>query len=328
MFFSLILHPNCEILFWNINYRKVKLSKEFKVGLLAVVAGTIMYLGFNFLKGSDVFSNTNQYYAYYNDVNNLTVSNSVTLNGFAVGRVSNVKIIQGAKNRVLVEFDIDDDIVIGKNTEAELTSDLFGKVTIVLNQGNIKVPLQDGDTIQGAHQIGITETLKNTTDPLKVTMLKVNNLLEGFDGTKQKLNILLDKFSLATDNANATVGENRINLVRITKNISDLTLALKDEKEGLSPLLTSANMIADSIKVLEFSKTLDNLNKTMTSLTSTIDKMNKGDGTLAKLLNDDSLYNNLNHTAESLDKLLIDFKAHPKRYVHFSLIGKKDKTKK
>ncbi len=306
----------------------MKLSKEFKVGLMTVIAGAIMYLGFNFLKGSDVFSNTNQYYAYYDDVNNLTVSNSVTLNGFAVGRVSNVKIIQGEKNRVLVEFDINGDIVIGKNTQAQLAADLFGKVTIVLKQGNINTPLQDGDTISGTHQLGLTETLKNTTDPLKVTMLKVNNLLEGFDGTKQKLNELLDELKVTTARANATVGENRTNLVRITKNISDLTLALKDEKEGLRPLLTSANMIADSIKVLEFGKTLDNLNKTMTSLTGTIDKMNKGDGTLAKLLNDDAMYKNLNHTAESLDKLLIDFKAHPKRYVHFSLIGKKDKTKK
>lgn len=306
----------------------MKLSKEFKVGLFAIIAGTIMYLGFNFLKGSDVFSNTNQYYAYYDDVNNLTVSNSVTLNGFAVGRVSDVKIIQGVKNRVLVEFDINGDIVIGKNTQAQLAADLFGKVTIILKQGNINIPLHDGDTIRGSHQLGITETLKNTTDPLKVTMLKVNNLLEGFDGTKEKLNDLLDELKVTTANANATVGENRMNLVRITKNISDLTLALKDEKKGLDPLLASANMIADSIKVLEFGKTLDNLNKTMASLTGTIDKMNKGDGTLAKFLNDDSMYKNLNHTAESLDKLLIDFKEHPKRYVHFSLIGKKEKTKK
>ena len=301
------------------------MSKEFKVGLLAIVAGSVLYIGFNFLKGIDLFSNTSKYYAFYANIDGLAVSNPVTLNGYDVGRVSDINIIQEQDNIVKVELDIQESLVIGQSTQAELTTDLLGSKSVVLKMKNGDTPLESGGTIEGTVEQGLMETILDSTDPLKSTIIKVNELLIGFSDSKLKLDSALVNFTQTAKKINYALDQNQRNILKITNDLSELTGILKDEQDGVKPLLANINTITDSLKVLELSETVNNLNKTLSSLKSTMDKVNNGAGSMAKFMNDDSLYTNLNHTAEDLDKLLIDFRENPKRYVHFSLFGKKDK---
>ena len=301
------------------------MSKEFKVGLLAVVAGSILYIGFNFLKGIDLFSNTNKYYAYYSNIDGLAVSNPVTFNGVNVGRVSDINIIQQQNNIVEVELDIQERLVIGASTKAELTTDLLGSKSVVLKVETDDAPLEPGGTVEGIIEQGLMETILGSTDPLKSTIANVNEVLKGFSNSRIKLDSMLTNLSETSQNVNDIIGDNRRNLLKITNDLAELTAILNDEQDGLKPLLANVNTITDSLKVLELSRTVDNLNKTINTLNGTIDKISNGDGSLAKLINDDSLYNNLNHTAEDLDKLLVDLRENPKRYVNFSVFGKKDK---
>ncbi len=303
----------------------MKMSKEFKVGLLAIVAGSTLYIGFNFLKGIDLFSNTNKYYAFYENIDGLAVSNPVRLNGYDVGRVSDINIVQEQNNIVRVEFDIQKRLVVGQSTQAELTTDLLGSKSVVLKMKDGDAPLESGGTIEGTVEQGLMETILDSTDPLKSTIVKVNELLIGFSDSKLKLDSALVNFTKTAQKINRALDQNQRNILKITDDLSELTGILKDEQDGVKPLLANVNTITDSLKVLELSRTVDNLNKTLSSLKSTMDKVNNGAGSMAKFMNDDSLYTNLNHTAEDLDKLLIDFRENPKRYVHFSLFGKKDK---
>lgn len=303
----------------------MKISKEFKVGLLAVVAGSILYIGFNFLKGIDLFSSASKYYAYYNNIDGLAISNPVTFNGVNVGRVSDINIIQDQNNIVRVELEIQERLVLGESTQAELSTDLLGSKSVVLKVKTDDKPLEAGGTIEGVIEQGIMETLLDSTDPLKSTIVNVNEVLKGFSDSKIKLDSVLVNFAKTSQKVNSMIDQNRRNILKITDDLSELTGILTDEQDGLKPLLANVNTITDSLKVLELSHTLDNLNKTLNSLESTIDKMSNGDGTLARFMNDDSLYVNLNHTAEDLDKLLVDLRENPKRYVNFSLFGRKDK---
>ena len=303
----------------------MKISREFKVGLLAVVAGSILYIGFNFLKGIDLFSNTNKYYAYYSNIDGLAVSNPVTFNGVTVGRVSDINIIQQQNNIVEVELEIQQKLIIGESTQAELTTDLLGSKSVVLKVKTNDVPLEAGGTVEGVIEQGLMETILDSTDPLKSTMVNVNEVLRGFSDSKIKLDSVLISFTRTSQKVNGILDQNRRNILKITSDLSDLTEILIDEQDGLKPLLANVNTITDSLKVLELSRTVDSLNKTLNALESTIGKMSNGDGSMAKFINDDSLYTNLNHTAESLDQLLVDLKENPKRYVNFSLFGRKDK---
>ncbi|HOO10252.1 MAG TPA: MlaD family protein, partial [Cyclobacteriaceae bacterium] len=123
------------------------MNKEVKVGLFVTIALALLYFGFNYLKGIDFLSSTNKFYAIYDNVDQLAVSNPVLVNGYAVGRVSNIRIVQGKENKVLVELEIDSDIIVGDSATAILNSDFLGSKSILLNIGNKLKPLNPGDTI-------------------------------------------------------------------------------------------------------------------------------------------------------------------------------------
>ena len=125
----------------------MKISKEFRVGLLAVISITILYLGFNFLKGIDFFSPNNTYYAVYDNIDGLNISNPVMINGFAVGRVSDIEILQARGNQLLVSLDVKDDQILGSGTRAVIKSDLLGTKAVHLDSIQVGSPLKDGDTL-------------------------------------------------------------------------------------------------------------------------------------------------------------------------------------
>ncbi len=306
----------------------MRVSKEFKIGLLAVVSITILYLGFNFLKGIDFFSATNQYYAVYEEIDGLNVSNDVILNGLSVGRVASVKILPRSGNKILVELDINSDIELYPNTVALLTDQglLGGKIVeLILNDKNPTTLLDDGDTLKSQFDQGLIASVSETASPLVndlgVTIKQINQLLqknnESITSTMQNL----EQSSLLLKQ---TMQQNQAEINSLITNYTEVAKQLAFLLQDLPPVVKKMNQFADSLNDMQLAQTAKKLDATMVSLNQSMKKINQGQGTLGKLVNDDSLYLNLNQAAENLDKLMIDFKERPGRYIHFSVFGKKE----
>ncbi len=312
----------------------MKISKEFKVGVLAVVSMVILYFGFNFLKGIDLFKNTKNYYALYQNIDGLTISNPVIINGLSVGRVSSIDILQERDNVVAVEVSIDSKLKLSEGTIARLiNTDFLGSKAIELMlRDSTNVYYDDGDTLRSAVDEGITEFLKQNAGPVAdnigTTISRINAILESFKGNSEKINGTLANLESVTGNLsrNLPVMESKLYLLldNLAKTSQDLSTTLTD----LKPVLANAAQFTDSLKNLELSATLDKATLLLDNLNVSIENMKEGQGTMGKLMHDDSLYVNLNNTARDLDKLLVDLQENPGRYVQFSMFGKKDKSEK
>jgi len=306
----------------------VKFSKEFKIALLTIVSFTTLYLGFNYLKGQDFFSPFKTYYAVYDNIAGLTVSNPVSIQGFTVGRVSNIRLMQDRNNQILVAIDINQDIVVGKAAQAVLTSDFLGNKAIELEIGDISNPLDDGDTVKGVLDKGLADLLTETAQPvidnIGITVQKFNSLLDTLAGSGDDFKEVLKNTKNLTYNLNRMVRENRENLKAISTEIVALTQELNDMiKQDIRPTLAKFEGFADSLNNLELAVTLAKTNESLENLNAILLKMQQGEGSLGKLLNDDSLYNNLNKTVMDLDSLLIHMNTYPKHF--FAPLGKKKK---
>ncbi len=308
------------------------MKKEVKVGLLGLISFVILYLGFNFLKGLDVFSTENEYYTFYENAEGLQSSNPVTFNGVPVGRVVLVEPDQ-EKNRVKVMLAIKRTIKISDKTKAVLADNglLGGKVVkLIIAPGN---PLEDEGVLASEVELGlmasvnekISPTLKNV-DSLLVT---TRGIVQQFDQTAASLKILIESANQTTNGVNAVVANNSKNLAAITANAAVLTANLNTLANNLDaqlkPILKKGNTFADSLNAMKLGETVVKLNQSIAGLQGVLKEVNQGKGTLGKLAKDDSLYVNLDRTAANIAKLMADLKENPKRYVHFSVFGKKEK---
>jgi phospholipid/cholesterol/gamma-HCH transport system substrate-binding protein len=304
----------------------VKISKEAKVGLLALVSGVVLYLGFNFLKGVDFFSPNNRYFVVYDNVDGLTVSNPVMLNGYAVGRVRNITLLPHRGNHWLVSIDVSSEIGLGDSTLAVLAdSDLLGGKTIALDIRRGNRSLATGDTLIGTKEQGLTTILKEKTlpviDALDSTMVSLNRLVREFEGAGTKINGTLTNLQQTSAALESTIQANQANLGQITSNFSRLSSTLADPVVGMQPMLEKMNTFADSLNQMELAKAVENANQSIANLNEVLAKINDGQGSLGRLVKDDSLYSNLNRTAADLDRLFIDVRQNPRRYINFSVFG-------
>lgn len=314
----------------------MKISKEVKVGLLAIVSGVVLYLGFNFLKGADFLSPNNSYYAVYDDVDGLTVSNPVTLNGLAVGRVKEITILQNKNNKLLVTLDINNDISLGDSTRAVLASSgVLGGKYIMLEVGPLGKVMEDNDTLRAGVEQGVTEMLQAKAAPiadnLDSLVRNMNQLVKKFDAISATIDATLLSVKQTSSSLNGTIDNNQAAIQEVMGNMQNLSSTLNDSRTGIKPLMGKINNFADTLSNMQLASAVDNANRSLESLNRTLTHVNEGQGTLGKLTNNDSLYRNLNDAAADLDSLLIDLKANPKRYVHFSLFGggnKQDKKDK
>lgn len=311
----------------------MKLSGETKVGLLALVAGVILYVGFNYLKGIDFFDPTTTYYVVYDRVDGLTVSNQVQINGMSVGRVAAVTILQDRGNQLLVTLDIQDDIKLGKGTIAQLSDNgLLGGKKIDLLVAFTEPKLNEGDTLLAKRESGMTEMLMEKASPvmqgLDSTLVNINRLVKEYQGMSVEVRKIMTNTADASGQANSILAENRGKITEITANINKLTAQLIEAEKSIRPLVGKMNTFADSLNAMQLASTVKNANRSLESLQKTMQAIEQGQGSLGKLVATDSLHTNLNRTLVSLDSLFIDLKARPKRYVHFSLFGKKDPAAK
>lgn len=297
---------------------------------MAIFAIVMLYLGFHVLKGSDVFSRTYKYYVVYDNIDGLTASNPVLLNGLNVGRVQGIRLLQERQNKLLVTLDIQKGVVLPQGTAAVLADGgLLGGKLIRLAMGTSQALHKDEDTLIAKKEAGITALLQEKALPLVThadSLVKnLDAVASGFKETGLILNQVLKNYDQTGTSLQGLVGDNRKNLLAITTNLNKLSAALVETEKGLKPMLSKAGTLADSLSALRLGETVQNANRTILELRELLASVESGKGTAGKLIKDETLYNNLNKTIVSLNKLMTNFREHPKRYVHISVFGKKDK---
>ncbi|MFM6947534.1 MAG: MlaD family protein [Aquirufa sp.] len=307
-------------------------NNELKVGFLALIAFLILYFGFNFLKGNDLFSSSKIYYVEFDNVDGLTSSNQVVLNGIEVGKVKKVMIQPEKANKILVSLRINKDVIIPNETIAILADGalLGGKVIRLKLQGTSD--LVDGAYLKGESEKGITTLLKERAIPVisnaDSLLISFRQISKKFENTGTHLNALLKNSNETVVGINGSVNgmlnENRTNIAQISNNMRVLSASLIETEKQFKPLLSKFNTVADSLNALKIGKTLNEANLAIVSLQKILTDIEKGQGSAGKLIKNDSLYLELNRTLTDLDKLLLDFRLQPKRYLNFSVFGKKD----
>lgn len=304
-------------------------TKEVKIALTAIVAAALLFFIINFFKGINLFSPTNHYVVRFDNVAGLTVSAPVYANGYPVGTVRSISYDYASRDRVMVDVELDDEMRIPAGTRAELASQMLGGVTMSLILGpNPADVLSPGDTVEGGVHQGAIEKLEAMMPVIETMVPKIDSILTN-------INRLTGDPALAATLQNAAA---------LTADLRTTTRQLNTLMENDVPQLTAhLNQIGANVETLsgnlaqvDVKGTVDNVNatlhdaqgfvQTMNSLTQNLDsKMRADDNSLGLLLSDRQLYDNLNSTVRSADSLLIDLRQHPKRYVHFSLFGRKDK---
>lgn len=320
----------------------LKVSNETKVGVLTAVSIALLFLGFNLLKGKSIFSSGKTIYAVYSQVNGLQPSNAVQVNGLVVGNVASLDVMDKSAGKILVTITIKKKIDIPHNSVARITSDLLGSKAVQIDFGNANEYLKDGDTVYAAVDGSITDALKEQLSPLvtklEVTLGSVDSVLMTvnsiFDTTTKgnlrdaiaNLNTTMGNFSRTSASLNRMLDAQNGSVARTFSNFESISGNLKNNNEKITGILNNAEKTTSALANGNLDKTLLDLQKMAASLNATMAKLNSTDGTAGLLLNDKKVYNNLQASLGSLNKLLEDLKANPKRYVHFSLFGKKSKV--
>lgn len=296
-------------------------TKEVQIALVAIVGIVVLFFGMQFLKGLSIFSTNDSYYVKLKDISGLSVSSPVYANGYKVGVVKDIVFDYSGAGNIVAEIDLDDKMRLPKGTTAEIESDMLGnvKMNIVLAANNLDY-ISAGDTLQGGKASG-------ALDKAAAMIPAIEKVLPKLDSIMGSLNVLLADPALA--NSLHNVDEITANLTTTTKELNTLMGGLNKNMPGMlahaNNVLESTDKITKDIATVGISATMAKVDATLANVQQLSAKLNSNDGTLGLLMRDPSLYNNLTATMRDADSLLIDLKAHPKRYVHFSIFGRKDK---
>jgi phospholipid/cholesterol/gamma-HCH transport system substrate-binding protein len=314
----------------------VKLSKEFKIGIVVVLSLALLYWGFNFLKGEDVFSNERVFIAVYNDVAGLDKANPVTINGLRVGQVRNMSFSHDGKANVVIELIIRNSIPIPSNSIARIaSSDLLGSKTVEIILGNSSVPAQSHDTLKSDVETSIKEEVSRQLKPIKN---KAEGLLTSIDTVITMLNDLFSKTNTENisksvahiagsfENLEKTTGtlddlmtEEKTRIERVLNNVEAITLNLKNNEDKLNNIFSNFSTISDTLAKAKLSETIEKVYNTMNELSAISKKINAGEGSLGMLINNDSLYIEIEKSSRDLNLLLEDIRLNPKKYVKVSV---------
>lgn len=317
----------------------MKISRELKVGVISIMAIALLYFGLNFLKGQNLFKDPTIYYGIYPEVDGLSPARPILINGYKVGQVDDVYFHPDGSGRLVVSMNMTKDFSISENTIASIQStDLLGEKSIQLILGNSPNAAQNGDTLPSNIQLSLTEEVNQQVAPLRskaeklfASMDTVLTLLSGFlnDETQgnftETFNSVRRSFAQLENTVNTvdqTVSQSQGEMVTTIENIAAISTTLKENDEKLTEIFTNLNSISDSLSRVRFVETFNSLNSALQSTEEVMRKVNEGNGTLGKLVNDDDVYQNLEDASRQLDLLLLDIKYNPGRYVNFSVFGK------
>ncbi len=292
------------------------MKTEVKIGLTGVIAIVALFLGINFLKGVNLFSNSEEYYITFRNTKGLTKSSSVYADGYKVGIVSDIRFDYNHPGEIVVEISADKGLRIPKGSTAQLDEAMLGGCTLnMLLATNLREAYHPGDTIKGSDVSGLMAKAADMVPQVEQVVAKVDTLVT-------TLNTLLSNPNLPLIIQNVElISEN------LKKSSEQLNRLLQSDIPQMTGTFTKAGdnvaVLTDKMNQLDLQATLDSVNQTISSVHRMMEQIQSPNGTLGKMMNDPSLYNNINHTVQSADSLVTDLKAHPKRYVHFSVFGKK-----
>lgn len=283
-----------------------------------VVAITLLYFGFNFLKGIDFFSSNKKYYVVFTNVDKLTESNQIYLNGYAVGRVSDIQIEQD-KNRVLVELDIDSDIKVTRSSIAMLNGELLGGRFIELQIRPDGQILKPKDTIQSGVAKGLMDLFAENAEPvasnLQTTLTKLNYVLDNLTLNTRRLDTVFHRLQPTPVLLNRTLANANTNISELSSSFKDVAGNLNSSLNELKPTLQNFKSLSDTLKNLEISETIDRAQRSLAKLNESLTRLNNGDNTMSKLLTEDTLYVNLNRLLNSVDSLANHFNENPRHFL-------------
>jgi phospholipid/cholesterol/gamma-HCH transport system substrate-binding protein len=315
-----------------------KISNEVKVGTVALLTIVIFIWLYNFLKGKDFLTSSANYYTIYNKTGGLAESSPVEINGHKVGVVKSIDFVDATTGKLIVVFSVEKDFKLPRNTVAEIVPvSLLGGMKVQFVYGNGPGFYSQGDTIPGRLAESLMDKVESELLPVKD---KVTNLVVALDSLIISINSIIDadlKENLGKTiyNLNGTTASlNNIlkakeeELKSTLENVNKFTKMLSDNSENMGGTFNNLKAITDTLAAADIYTTVSNLKSSLEKATVLMNKLNSGKGTAGQLLTSDSLYLNLNKSIESLNLLFQDMKANPKRYVHFSLFGKKSSPAK
>jgi phospholipid/cholesterol/gamma-HCH transport system substrate-binding protein len=315
-----------------------KISNEFKIGAIAFVTIIAFIWLYGFLKGRDVFNPNSTYYIIYNDIGGLTETNPVEINGYKAGTVQEISFINDKSGRLLVMISIKKDFILPENTTAEITTfSLVAGMKIKLVFGNGPGVYQSGDTIPGVLTESIIAKFENELIPVrdKITSLigVMDSVLTGVNDImspefRSNMRGTMASLNSAGKSMNEIIGSKDAGLKPMVADMNKFSRMLAENSEKLGSTIGNLKTITDTLAAADLYATVLNLKVTLEKTASIMGKMNEGEGTAGQLFTNDSLYMNLNNSLASLDLLLKDMKDNPKKYVQFSLFGKKSESKK
>ena len=296
-------------------------NKEVKIAIVAICGLVILFFGMNFLKGLNLFSSSNKYLISFKDISGLAASSPIYADGYKVGVVKSIIYDYNNTGGTMVEAEIDEKLRIPKGSSAEIVSDMLGNVKVnLLLANNPRERVMPGETIQGGINDGALGQMKNMIPTVMQILPKIDSIVTS-------VNLLLANPAIASSlqNVETVTG----NLTVTTRRLNSLLASLESSVPGMvtrtDSILHNANTLAKNLNQIDVAGTVARVDETLDNVEKFTEQLNNNQGTLGLLMRDPSLYNNLNSTMRSADSLLIDLKAHPKRYVHFSLFGRKDK---
>lgn len=302
--------------------------------------------GINFLKGSNLFSHKYYLYALYPRIENLIPASPLLINGYKVGQVNKITLVKtDTVMKVLVKFILTEDVEIPKGSVARaVSSDLLGSKAVEIIFSRNKELVQSGDTLIAETETGFKESFSKQFAPLQA---KAENLISNIDTVMAVVNLVLNKKT--RDNIDQSfesvrraiialeqtayklddlVGSEKAKISSIMSNMNQITTNLRANGQKIDNILANFSVISDSLAKANLKDAVNSADRSLRELDILLAKINSGQGTLGKLSKNDSLYNNINKSAEDLDKLLVDLRVNPGRYVHISLIGRKEKKEK
>ncbi|MBK6935617.1 MAG: MCE family protein [Chitinophagaceae bacterium] len=313
----------------------MKISNETRVGILTTTALTLLILGFNFLKGKDLFKKNKMIHAVFHNLGGLEKSNDVKVNGYKVGKVYTIGMKDQSMEEFIVTINLKEDVHIPKDSKAIITSTLTGIWSINIEKGELRDFLKPGDTLESKLDVTILDDVKAQLTPtltkVRITLDSLNSVFGKINGvlnTEAKHNIqqTLANLNTASSSLNGLLDNQNGALAKTLNNAEQLTSGLKENTDDIRATVSNAKKASEKLANLEIQPTIESLQETIKELKAVVAKMNSKDGTLGALINDKALYNKLSDAILSAEILMDDLRTHPKRYVNLSIFGKKDKT--
>lgn len=299
----------------------MKLTKEIKIALVAIVGILIMYFGINFLKGMNLFSTNNTYFITFDDIQGLGASTPIYADGYKVGTVDGMEYDYKENGPIKVKVDINKDLRIPQGSKAEIVKDLMGNLQVnLLLANNPRERVEPGGIIPGAVNGGMMDKAANLIPVVEKMLPKLDSILTSVNALLADPALAASLHNVETITSNLTVS---------TRELNTLMAGLNKQVPGMigkaNGVLDNTNRLTANLASLDVQGTLNKVNQTLESAHQFTEKLNSNQGSLGLLMNDTKLYDNLTSTMGHADSLVIDLKAHPKRYVHFSVFGRKDK---